>query len=129
LLSLEKQAHGCKRGVLMQAIQMTEYGGPEVLELREAAEPPARKGWTIVELRASALNWHDTLTRQGLYRSPLPHIPGADGAGVCRDTGEEVAILPSLFWGEHETAPSQDWEILGDHRSGTYSQLVSVPNE
>lgn len=83
----------------------------------------------MVELHASALNWHDTLTRQGLYRSPLPHIPGADGAGVRRDTGEEVVILPSLFWGEHETAPSKHWEILGDNRPGTYSQLVSVPTE
>src|SRR5690625_723609 len=113
----------------MQAIQMTDYGGPEVVELRDVAEPQERAGWTIVELATSALSWHDTLTRRGLYKCPLPHVPGADGAGRVRNTGEEVVILPSLHWGNDDSAPASDWEILGDYRSGTYAELVSVPNE
>lgn len=113
----------------MQAIQMTEYGGPEVLQLRDAPEPQERDGWSIVELSASALNWHDTITRRGLYKSPLPHILGADGAGRLRASGEEVVILPSLHWGNDESAPASEWEILGDYTSGTYAELVSVPNE
>ena len=80
-----------------------------------------------VALRASALNWHDVLVRQGRYRSPLPHIIGADGAGVRTDTGEQVVVLPSLNWGDRDDAPGTDWEILGDHTSGTYAELVSVP--
>ena len=78
-------------------------------------------------LRASALNWHDVLVRQGRYKSPLPHIIGADGAGVRTDTGEEVVVLPSLNWGDREEAPGTHWEILGDHSHGTYAELVSVP--
>jgi NADPH:quinone reductase-like Zn-dependent oxidoreductase len=67
------------------------------------------------------------LVRQGCYGSPLPHIIGADGAGVRTDTGEEVVILPSLNWGDREEAPASGWEILGDHTPGTYAELVSVP--
>jgi NADPH:quinone reductase-like Zn-dependent oxidoreductase len=67
------------------------------------------------------------LVRQGHYGSPLPHIIGADGAGVRTDTGEEVVILPSLNWGDREEAPASGWEILGDHTPGTYAELVSVP--
>jgi NADPH:quinone reductase-like Zn-dependent oxidoreductase len=80
-----------------------------------------------VALRASALNWHDVLVRQGRYGSPLPHIIGADGAGVRTDTGESVVVLPSLSWGDRDDAPGSDWEILGDHTPGTYAELVSVP--
>jgi NADPH:quinone reductase-like Zn-dependent oxidoreductase len=80
-----------------------------------------------IELRAAALNWHDVLVRQGRYRSPLPHVIGADGAGVRRDTGESVVIVPSLHWGDHDDAPGPDWDILGDHIPGTYAELVSVP--
>jgi NADPH:quinone reductase-like Zn-dependent oxidoreductase len=80
-----------------------------------------------VALRASALNWHDVLVRQGRYGSPLPHIIGADGAGVRTDTGEHVVVLPSLNWGGRDDAPGSRWEILGDHTPGTYAELVSVP--
>jgi NADPH:quinone reductase-like Zn-dependent oxidoreductase len=82
-----------------------------------------------VELRATALNWHDCLVRQGLYDVPVPRILGADGAGVRRDTGEDVVILPSLRWGDDERAPGPDWEILGDYTHGTYAELVAVPTE
>jgi NADPH:quinone reductase-like Zn-dependent oxidoreductase len=106
---------------------MREFGGPAVLRPEEFRDPPPRPGWVTVALRASALNWHDVLVREGRYGSPLPHIIGADGAGVRTDTGEEVVLLPSLNWGDRDDAPSCSWEILGDHTRGTYAELVSVP--
>lgn len=111
----------------MHAVVMHEFGAAEVLRPGEFSAPAERKGWVTVALRASALNWHDVLVRQGRYRSPLPHIIGADGAGVRTDTGEHVVVLPSLNWGDRDDAPGTDWEILGDHTSGTYAELVSVP--
>jgi zinc-binding alcohol dehydrogenase/oxidoreductase len=111
----------------MHAVVMGEFGGPSVLRPEEFPDPPARPGWVTVALRASALNWHDVLVRQGRYGSPLPHIIGADGAGVRTDTGEEVVVLPSLNWGDRDDAPSSRWEILGDRTPGTYAELVSVP--
>ena len=111
----------------MHAAIMHEFGTAEVLRPGEFPDPPQRPGWVTVALRASALNWHDVLVRQGRYGSPLPHIIGADGAGVRTDTGEHVVVLPSLNWGVRDDAPSSRWEILGDHTPGTYAELVGVP--
>lgn len=113
----------------MHAVVMKEFGGPAVLQPGTFPDPPTHPGWVTVELRAAALNWHDVLVRQGRYRSPLPHVIGADGAGVRRDTGDEVVIVPSLFWGDRDQAPGPGWELLGDQRPGTYAELVSVPQE
>jgi zinc-binding alcohol dehydrogenase/oxidoreductase len=111
----------------LHAVIMHEFGTAAVLRPGEFPDPNKQPGWVTVALRASALNWHDVLVRQGRYRSPLPHIIGADGAGVRTDTGEQVVVLPSLRWGGREEAPSSGWEILGDHQPGTYAELVSVP--
>ena len=111
----------------MHAVVMHEFGTADVLRLGEVPDPATRPGWVPVRLHASALNWPDILVRQGRYASPLPHIIGADGAGVRTDTGEQVVILPSLNWGDHDDAPGAGWEILGDHPPGTYAELVSVP--
>jgi zinc-binding alcohol dehydrogenase/oxidoreductase len=111
----------------LHAVIMQEFGTAAVLRPGEFPDPRGRQGWVTVALRASALNWHDVLVRQGRYGSPLPHIIGADGAGMRTDTGEEVVILPSLNWGDREEAPASGWEILGDHTPGTYAELVSVP--
>ncbi|MWA01588.1 zinc-binding dehydrogenase [Actinomadura sp. LD22] len=113
----------------MKASVMESYGGPEVLRCQDVPDPRPRSGWSLVAVKAAALNWHDVLVRRGGYRSPLPHIPGADGAGVDRATGEAVMVLPSLWWGRDDSAPGPDWEILGDSRPGTYAELVAVPTE
>jgi NADPH:quinone reductase-like Zn-dependent oxidoreductase len=111
----------------VRAIVMKEYGGPECLVPAERPDPVAKPGWAVVRLRTAALNWHDVLVRQGRYQSPLPHVPGADGAGTDAETGEDVLVMPSLWWGDGESAPGPSWEILGDHRPGTYAELVRVP--
>ncbi|MFF0710410.1 quinone oxidoreductase family protein [Gordonia sputi] len=113
----------------MKAVMMPSFGDADVLRIGERPRPVSQPGWVTVELRASALNWHDVLVRQGRYGSPLPHTPGADGAGMRADTGEEVVILPSLFWGDRTDAPGPDFDILGDHLPGTYAEAVSVPVE
>jgi NADPH:quinone reductase-like Zn-dependent oxidoreductase len=113
----------------MQAAVLSAFGGPEALGVEEVTTPSGRPGHTLVRLRSAALNWHDVLVRQGRYGSTLPHIPGADGAGVDVASGAEVIILPSLWWGENEDAPSADWQILGDHTHGTYAQYIAVPSD
>ncbi|NKQ51889.1 zinc-binding dehydrogenase [Amycolatopsis sp. K13G38] len=113
----------------MRAIVLREFGPAGNLRPEEIPGPVDEPGWVRINLRASALNWHDVLVRQGRYGSPLPHVPGADGAGVRADTGDEVLIVPSLWWGEDESFPARGWEILGDHRPGTYAEAVRVPAE
>jgi zinc-binding alcohol dehydrogenase/oxidoreductase len=113
----------------VHAIVMKDYGGPQCLRPAERPDPVAEPGWAVVRLRAAALNWHDVLVRQGRYHSPLPHVPGADGAGTDAQTGDDVLVVPSLWWGDDESAPGHSWEILGDHRPGTYAEMVRVPRE
>ncbi|GAB3688566.1 quinone oxidoreductase family protein [Saccharopolyspora tripterygii] len=111
----------------MKAVVLREFAAARNLLCEEVPDPEQRPGWVTVALRASALNWHDVLVRKGKYGSPLPHVLGADGAGTRTDTGEDVLVIPSLWWGDDDSAPGPDWEILGDHRSGTYAELVTVP--
>lgn len=113
----------------MRAAVIDDFGDADRLRIQEVEEPSARPGWVTVRLEASGLNWHDVLVRRGTYSSPLPHIMGADGAGVRTDTGQEVMINPSLWWGKDERAPAEGWEILGDTTPGTYAECVQVPEE
>ena len=116
----------------MQAAIIHEYGPPSVLGLGELPDPQAGPGEVVVELRAAALNRRDTYLRGGAnpaYRFPLPLVLGSDGAGIRRDTGEEVVILPSLGWGEREDAPADGFRILGGPDNGTYAELIKVPAE
>ena len=111
----------------MQAIVARDWGGPEVLRLERVSDPTPGEGEVVVELRASAVNWHDVLVRRTGRGFSLPRILGMDGAGVRRDTREEVVILPALNWGPRREAPGLDFEFLGDVSDGTYAELVCVP--
>jgi zinc-binding alcohol dehydrogenase/oxidoreductase len=114
----------------MQAILLSEFGPPEVLHAGDVPDPEPGPGEVVIALRSAALNRRDTGVRKGVYGDySLPLVPGSDGAGVRRDTGEEVVILPSLRWGEREEAPGQGFEILGGPTDGTYAELVKVPAE
>jgi NADPH:quinone reductase-like Zn-dependent oxidoreductase len=113
----------------VQAIVLREFGDASNLRLEEVADPRPEPGWTTVQLKASALNWHDVLVRMGRYGSPLPDVLGADGAGVDEATGDDVMIVPSLWWGNSQRAPQAGWQILGDQLPGTYAARVNVPTE
>ena len=108
----------------MQAVRVHEGGE---LRSRDGAGPEPGPGEVVVELRTAALNRRDLLVRSGTYPFPLPLVPGSDGAGVRRDTGEEVVIYPALDWGEREEAYGPDFQILGGPRDGTFAELVVVP--
>jgi zinc-binding alcohol dehydrogenase/oxidoreductase len=113
----------------VRASVLEGFGDASRLVYGDFPDPEPEPGYTVVRLEAAALNWHDVLVRQGRYGSPLPHVPGCDGAGTRVDDGLEVMVLPSLWWGTDERAPGPRWEILGDHRPGTYAEYVRVPDE
>jgi zinc-binding alcohol dehydrogenase/oxidoreductase len=110
----------------VQAVRVHDGGE---LRFEQAPDPVAGPGEVLVELRCAGVNRRDVLVRSGVYPFPLPLIPGSDGAGVRRDTGEEVVILPSLHWGAGEEVPGPSFEILGGPRDGTYAELVAVPRD
>ena len=113
----------------MRAVRVHEGGE---LRYEEAPDPVAGPGEVVVELRTAAVNRRDLLVRNPpgpAYVFDLPLVPGSDGAGVRRDTGEEVVIYPGLGWGPREDAAGADWRILGGPDDGTYAELVKVPAE
>ena len=110
----------------MHAVRVHE-GAALVYE--EVPDPEPKPGEAVVELKATGLNRRDLLVRSGIYPFPLPLVPGSDGAGIRRDTGEEVVIYCGLGWGDREDAPAPGFEVLGGPRDGTYAELVSLPEE
>ncbi|HEU4700855.1 MAG TPA: NADPH:quinone oxidoreductase family protein [Conexibacter sp.] len=79
----------------MRAIQLQEFGGPEVLRLVELPRPEPAPGTVLVEVTAAGMNFADTHQRENSYlaRATLPLIPGTEVAGVRTDTGERVIAL------------------------------------
>lgn len=110
----------------MQAIRVHEGGE---LRYETLADPEPAAGEVVVELKAAGLNRRDILVRTGTYPFPLPLVPGSDGAGVRRDTGEEVVVYPALGWGDREDAPAPGFEILGGPRDGAYAELIALPEK
>ena len=122
----------------MDAVVLSETGGPEVLKVVSAPDPVAGAGEVVVALRNAALNRRDVFVRKGIAPSPLPVIPGSDGAGVVRSIGsgvsglsegDEVIIMPALGWGGGEAAPAPGFRILGGPDDGTYAELIRIPAE
>ncbi|WP_223596615.1 quinone oxidoreductase family protein [Neobacillus bataviensis] len=76
----------------MKAVQLTEFGGPEVLKLVDLEKPVPAGHEVLIEIKAIGVNYADTARREGQYviHTPLPFIPGAEIAGVVVEVGEKV---------------------------------------
>ncbi len=76
----------------MKAIQVHQFGGPEVLELREVPTPKPGPGQVLVRVHAVGVNPYDTYMRTGTYaiKPHLPYTPGSDAAGTVEAVGDGV---------------------------------------
>ena len=75
----------------MKAIQLTEVGGPEVLQYVDVPDPEPGAGQAIVELNAVGVNYMDVQARIGANNPTLPLIPGGEGSGIVIKIGEGVS--------------------------------------
>ena len=75
----------------MRAIRVHTHGGPEVLELDEVPVPVPGPGQALVRIEAAGVNFIDIYHRSGLYKVPLPMVPGQEGAGVVSAVGPDAA--------------------------------------
>jgi NADPH:quinone reductase len=94
----------------MRAIQMTEFGGPEVLTLTELPKPEPGPDEVLIRVTRAGLNFADTHTRTNSYvqKATLPLIPGGEVAGIREDTGDRVvALVGTGGYAEYATAPKQ----------------------
>jgi NADPH2:quinone reductase len=74
----------------MQAIQVRQYGGPEVLTLTEVPALEPGPGQILVDLAATGVNFVEIYHRLGRTQRPLPFVPGGEGAGTVSAIGAGV---------------------------------------
>jgi len=126
---------------------MHGYGGIEQLFFEEADQPTiAEPTDVIVKLKAAAINHIDIWNRLGQtgHIFEMPHILGADGAGVVVEvgskvrhlrSGDAVCLYPPTGCGECEFClGGNDWmcirlRVLGERMEGTYAEFVRLPAE
>jgi NADPH:quinone reductase len=80
----------------VKAIQVREFGGPEVLILREVEDPIPKAGQILIEVEAAGINYADTHYTENSYLAAgqLPLIPGAEVVGTAPDDRRVVGLLP-----------------------------------
>jgi len=68
----------------MKAIQITEFGGPEVMHLVELADPKPTEAQDLITVSAIGINYADTHQTENSYLSPqkLPLVPGIEVVGT-----------------------------------------------
>jgi NADPH2:quinone reductase len=78
----------------VRAIQITEFGGPEVLRETELPDPVAGPGQLLVDVDSAGINYADTHTVEDSYlsRSTLPMVPGAEVVGRTAEGRRVVAL-------------------------------------
>ena len=107
----------------MRAIQFEQYGGPDVLQLREAAPPAAGDGAVAIDVHAVSVNPIDWKIRSGRMAggAPLasPMITGRDGAGIVAATGPGAD--PSLA--------GKRVAFLAPRGVGTWADRVIMPQD
>jgi NADPH2:quinone reductase len=75
----------------MDAIEVEQTGGPEVLAFVEKPQPVPGPGEVLIKAEAVGVNFVDTYFRSGLYPHELPFVLGAEVAGTVATVGEGVA--------------------------------------
>ena len=76
----------------MKALRTHAVGGPETLVLDEVETPSPAKGQVLVDVKACAINYPDTLMIRDLYqfKPERPYAPGGEIAGIVEAVGDEV---------------------------------------
>src|SRR2546423_9952861 len=95
----------------MRAIQLTEFGGPEVLQLVELDKPEPKDGEVLIKVERVGINFADTHQRENTYLSKfeVPLVLGGEVAGVREDTGERaIAMIRSGGYAEDVVGPEED---------------------
>ena len=101
----------------MKAVQIAEYGGPEVMQYRDLPDLSPGEGQVLVEIQAAGVNFTDTYSRSGVNPPPLPWVVGVEGAGVVRGLGAGVSGL-------------QEGDVVAySSVAGSYAEQALVPGD
>jgi len=101
----------------MRAVQINEFGGPEVLELVELPDPEPAEGTVVVEVERAGMNFADTHQRHNDYlaKAELPLTPGGEISGTTADGRRVAAMLVNGGYAERVAVPE--------------AALVPIPDE
>ena len=99
-----------------KTVQISQYGGPEVLQWVELPVGEPGPGQIRIRHEACGLNFIDVYQRTGLYQNPLPLALGMEGAGIIEAVGEGVAHLKA-----------GDRAAYASNPPGAYSQARVMP--
>lgn len=130
----------------MKAVAFYAHGGPEVLKLADLPPPPVSAQGVAVRVKAVGLNHLDIFVREGWpgLKLALPHVLGADIAGVIESVGpevkdlkpgDEVVVNPGLSCGHCERCLlgednlCRSYQMVGEHSWGGYAELASFPRQ
>jgi NADPH:quinone reductase len=91
----------------MRAVQIDEFGGPEVLQVVDVPKPAPGDGEVLIEVSRAGMNFADTHQRENSYlaRFEVPLILGGEVAGTTEDGRRVVAMLRSGGYAEYAVAP------------------------
>lgn len=101
----------------MRAVQIKEFGGPEVLQVVELPDPEPGHDEVVVEIARAGMNFADTHQRENDYlaKAELPLIPGGEISGRTPDGRRVAAMLANGGYAEKVAVPR--------------AALVPVPDE
>ena len=101
----------------MKAIQVSQPGGPEALELVDLPVPQPKHNEVVVKVAAAGVNNIDVYLRDGRYKAPLPLVAGQEGAGAVTAVGSEVKAV--------KIGDRVAWSGI----LGSYAEYVAAPIE
>jgi NADPH2:quinone reductase len=101
----------------MKAIRVQRTGGPEVMEVADVAMPRPKPNEAVVKVAAAGVNSIDGQFRDGSLRTPLPFIPGQEGAGVVTEVGAQAKTV--------KVGDRVAWSGV----LGSYAEFVVSPEE
>ena len=92
----------------MRAIQISEFGGPEVLQLVEVPDPQPGPGFELVDVTAAGVNYADTHATDNSYlqAQTLPQVPGSEVVGTTADGRRVAALIGSGGYAEKAVVPT-----------------------
>jgi NADPH2:quinone reductase len=92
----------------MRAVQVTEFGGPEVLKPVELPDPEPGPGQQLIEVSRIGVNYADTHQAENSYLAPskLPLVPGGEVVGHTADGKRVVALLDGGGYAQRAAANS-----------------------
>jgi NADPH:quinone reductase len=108
----------------MKAIRISRTGGPEVMELVDAPSPQLKANEALVKVSFAGVNSIDAQFRDGKLRTPLPFIPGQEGAGVVTAVGPQAKtakVGDRVAW-------SGTLGSYAEYVAGSEEHLVPVPS-